>query len=87
MSDPRSPRIETLVAIDWDDADRRIDSILDFIRREGGPDAYVGAVPFDHVKPNGGTVGAWRIQFNARKVRNTEVHGKAYRAGFVSHIE
>lgn len=81
-------RKETLVAIDWDGAERDIEPVRHFIRREGGPDALLAVTPFDFTKTaTGEVVGAWRVEFDAHKVRNTEVHGASFRAGFVSHIE
>lgn len=81
-------RAETLVAIDWDNADRDIEPVRHFIRSNGGPDALVDVKPVDFTKDRTGeTVACWRVTFDAELVRNTEVHGASFRAGFVSHIE
>jgi hypothetical protein len=81
-------RTQTLVAIDWNGADRDIEPVRHFIRKNGGPDALVDVTPVDFTKDRTGeVVGCWRVTFDADKVRNTEVHGAGYRAGFVSHIE
>lgn len=80
-------RVEVLVAIDWSDDGLDIEPVRHFVRSQGGSDALVGVVPVDHVKPSGVVVPCWRVSFDADRVRNTEVHGVSYRAGFVSHVE
>lgn len=84
----RAVRTETLVAIDWSGADRDIEPVRHFIRATGGADALGKVTPFDFTKDRTGeVVAAWRVDFDADRVRNTEVHGAGFRAGFVVHIE
>lgn len=81
--------VQTLEAIDWNDKGLLIHSVVDFIRREGGYDALIDvkAAETDPRLSNGRQVPMWVVRFDGNKVRNTEVHGKAYRAGFVAGIK
>lgn len=80
-------RPETLVALDWESAGRSIQPVLDFIEREA-PGALIAheATTVPHFR-TGEPILAHRVTFDSRRVRNTSVHGKSYRCGFVSHIE
>lgn len=79
-------RVRTLVAADYT-PDSRLDpqAIRDFI----GPDAMAGEtcelVP--HFRDKGRMIRTYRFEFDANQVRNTEVHGAGYRAGYVVHVE
>jgi hypothetical protein len=75
-------RTETLVAFDWNNADLPIGPVLDFLSdafvthtTETRPHWNTGAPQLVHL-----------VAFDADRVRNTEVHGAGYRAGFVVHI-
>lgn len=77
-------RTQTLVAIDWDGG-TDIAPVLD--RLGVAVSHYV--ITTISTTSNGQPVEktAHRIRFNTAVIRNTEAHGIAYRAGFVSHIE
>ena len=74
---------ETLVAIDFDRKGVSIAPVLEFVG-----DALLhhreGTTP--HWRTGEPLVTHW-VTFDARRVRNTEVHGAGFRAGFVSHVE
>lgn len=69
--------------MDWDSADLSIQPVLDFVG-----DALVGheIVEVPHWR-TGAPITTHRVTFDAGVVRNTEVHGKSFRSGFVSNIE
>lgn len=75
-------RVETLVAMDWNDKGLSLDPILAFVG-----DALISVTSSTADHPKLGTVPCHRIAFDGRMVRNTEVHGKGYHAGFVVHVE
>lgn len=81
------PRYETLVAIDWEGTGRSIQPVLDYVARHG---EHVLANHWSEPRAHpttGLTQNVHYVTFDARQVRNTEVHGAGYRAGFVVHIE
>ena len=76
-------KVERLVAMDW--ADKGLDPAPVL--------AFIGDALISHEVT---TTPHWRtgkpvvthlFTFDGLRVRNTEVHGAGYRAGFVSHIE
>lgn len=81
MADTTASRPETLVALDFDNA-LDIQPVLDFVG-----DALLGwADDFTPHWRTGEPVRTHFVTFDARKVRNTEVHGKSFRTGFTGHI-
>ena len=81
MATTTRTKTETLVALDFDGLDPA--PVL----------AFIGDALISHEVT---TTPHWRtgepvlthlFTFDGRQVRNTEVHGAGYRAGFVSHIE
>jgi len=73
---------QTLVAMNWSGAgDIRIvlhrlaDTVIEHVE-----------TTTPHYK-TGEPIETHRVTFDANRIRNTNVHGIAYRAGFVSHIE
>ena len=83
MSTTTDVRVETLVAVDWDGAGLSPQRVLDF----------VGDALVDHevtTRPHwrtGAPLVTHLVRFDARRVRNTEVHGVSFHSGFVSHVE
>lgn len=78
-----SCRAETLVALDWKSEGLPIASILDFVGEHLLSHEVTTTAHFRTGEP----IITHRVTFNARQVRNSHVSGKAYHAGFVSHIE
>jgi hypothetical protein len=83
--DDYEPRVQILRAIDWENAGRDPQPIIDFINRH---DALIEhkTVEQPHWK-TGDPQTVHLFTFDAKKVRNTEVHGAGYHAGFVVNIE
>lgn len=83
MSTTSTARPETLVAIDIDREGASIAPVLEFIgdalihHREGTTLHWWTGEPL---------VTHW-VTFDARRVRNTAVHGAGFLAGFATHIE
>jgi hypothetical protein len=75
-------RVETLVAIDWSDKGLSLEPVLSFIG-----DALVGVTTGTVDHPKLGTVPCHRVAFDADRVRDTEVHGRGYHAGFVVSLQ
>lgn len=76
---------QVLVAVDWENSGRSPEPVLDFLREH---DALVAhEVGWQAHWKTGETQPVHRFRFDAGKVRNTEVHGVGFRAGFVVHVE
>lgn len=86
--DDRPAKVWTLVALDWNGEGLAVDSVVEFVKREGGDKALVGVeeTTIPHWR-SGEPVAAFLVAFDARRVRDTGVSGAAFRAGFVSHVE
>jgi hypothetical protein len=78
-------RTEVLVAIDWDRKGADLAPVIAAIEAEG---ALLGvATDEEWTNWKGVTMTRHEVRFNALKIRNTEVHGLGYRAGFVVNVE
>lgn len=82
-----SGRPEVLVAIDYDRrGDEPLWAVLDELDNAGALLAHdVEQMPHP-TRPDADPLTVHRVSFDARRYRNTEVHGLGYRAGYVVHI-
>lgn len=80
-----SERPETLVAIDFDGGTLDITPVVEAITAAGA--MLDRTVDLDWQDFRGVTRPRHEITFDANVLRNTEVHGIGYRAGFIVHIE
>lgn len=81
-------RVEVLVAVEYGASEPRpldIEPVLAQLRRAGGLVGHeVTSIPHH---ASGRPMRTHRVAFDATAIRNTDVHGMGYRAGFLSHIE
>lgn len=78
-------RHQTLVAMNYS-GEGDLARVLDFVKKH---DALVSveSVEVEHFRDKDRIIPTHRVTFDANKVRNTEVHGASFHAGFVSHVE
>lgn len=74
---------QTLVAMDWDNAGLSTAAIERYL----GPALVAQEETTTPHFRDGHPITTHRFTFDARKARNTEVHGVAFHAGFVAHVE
>lgn len=78
-------RVETLVAVEWDDRVLvTVEGLIERLRQHAGADEAVRDV-VTHVRGDGRP--EHRVAIDTGLIRNTEAHGVGYRCGFVVHIE
>lgn len=76
-------KAQTLVAMNHGAGDRSIEPVLRFIDQALLDHQVITQPHWRTKEPNI----VHRVTFDADQVRNTEVHGIGYRAGFIVHIE
>lgn len=84
-------RPQVLVAIDWRDEGLDIGPVINMLTRD---ESLISATCANEPRTRRTRSGeetfhplVHRITFDASRTRNTDVHGKGYRHGFLVHIE